>query len=92
MEQKDDLLADRVPRANQDGLTVRDLLNRFLTAKQDAVDRGEVAPRTFDDYHRTCKRIADVFGVHRPVADIRTEDFQPAGQAGGQLGTADPGE
>ena len=31
LDQKDDLLAGRTPRASGDGLTIRDLCNRFLT-------------------------------------------------------------
>jgi hypothetical protein len=45
LEQKDDLLAGRTPRAPGHALTVRDLLNAFLTAKKDHVDRGEITAR-----------------------------------------------
>ena len=34
LDQKDDLHAGRTPRTTGDGLSVRDLLNQFLTAKQ----------------------------------------------------------
>src|SRR5437764_1262225 len=50
-EQKDDLHAGRTPRVQGKGLTIRDLLNRFLTAKKQLVDSGEITPRTFADYH-----------------------------------------
>ena len=63
LEQRDDLHAGRVPRVPQDGLTVRDLLDRFLTAKKHLLDSGETAARTFSDYHGTCQRIKEAFGV-----------------------------
>jgi len=55
LAQKDDLLAGRPPRAsgNEEGLTVRDLLNRFLTAKEGQQQQGKITRRTFTDYHST---------------------------------------
>jgi hypothetical protein len=49
-EQKDALHAGRTPRAKTDGLTVRDLVNRFLTSKRHLLDTGEITARTFQDY------------------------------------------
>ena len=40
LDRRDDLHAGRTPRKLTEGLTVRDLLNRFLTAKQALVDTG----------------------------------------------------
>jgi hypothetical protein len=51
LDQKDDLLAGRTPRAGHDGLTVRDLVNRFLTAKMHQRDAGELSAPAFTDYH-----------------------------------------
>jgi hypothetical protein len=59
LDQKDDLHAGRTPRVPGEGLTVRELLNRFLTAKRQLVDTREITERTFMDYHATCKRIGD---------------------------------
>src|SRR5438128_6814116 len=42
LDQKDDLHAGRTPRLQGDGLTVRDLLNRFLTSKKHLVDSREI--------------------------------------------------
>jgi hypothetical protein len=50
-EQRDDLHAGRTPRVQSDGLTVRDLVNRFLTVKKQLLDAREIMPRTFQDYH-----------------------------------------
>jgi hypothetical protein len=77
LDQKDDLLAGRVPRASDAGrLTVRDMVNRFLTTKQNLVDSGELSSRSWTDYHATCERILKAFGMNRPVEDLVAEDFE----------------
>jgi integrase len=76
LDQKDDLHAGRTPRVQGDGLTVRDLLNRFLTSKRHLVDTREIAERTFADYFATCKRIGDAFGLSRLVIDLASDDFE----------------
>ena len=76
LAQRDDLHAGRVPRMTGDGLTVRDLLNRFLTSKRHQVDTTEISPRTFQDYHQTCRRIGNVFGFTRLVDDLAADDFE----------------
>lgn len=76
LDQKDDLHAGRTPRKSNEGLVVRDLLNRFLTAKQAMVDTGEIAARTFADYHTTCKTIGEAFGLARLVEDLASNDFE----------------
>ena len=40
LDEKDDLLAGRVPRTKREGLTIKHLLNHFLTAKQARVRFG----------------------------------------------------
>jgi integrase len=74
LDRKDDLLAGRAPRS-RDGLTMRDLANKFLTAKQHLLDTRELAQRTFKDYHATCERCITRFGLTRLVDDLRPEDF-----------------
>jgi len=76
LDQRDDLHAGRTPRVSVEGLTVRELLNRFLTSKAHLVDTGEIAQRTFLDYHATCKRIGDAFGLDRLVDDLASDDFE----------------
>jgi len=76
LDQKDDLLAGRTPRVHHDGLTVRDLCNAFLTAKQQLVDSRELSPRTFSDYFATCERLCSAFGKRRFVEDLAAEDFE----------------
>jgi integrase len=75
LEQKDDLLAGRVARRSGDLLTVRDAVNRFLSAKRHLVDTRELSERTFIDHHDVCGRIIKVLGLTRTVADLRPEDF-----------------
>ncbi len=76
LDERYDLHAGRTPRVKGDGLTVRDLLNRFLTAKKHLVDTSEIAPRTFTDYHITCQRIGGEFGLDRLVDDLAADDFE----------------
>ena len=76
LAERDYLLAGRTPPTNAEGLTVRYLVNRFLTAKKHKLERGELTDRTFRDYHSTCARVVDVFGRERLVVDLRTEDFE----------------
>ena len=76
LDQKDDLLAGRTPRATGEGLSVRDLCNRFLTAKRGKMEVGELTPVSFADYHSACKRIVQAFGPRRLVVDLDASDFE----------------
>jgi integrase len=69
------LLAGRTPRANREGLTVEDLCDHFLNSKRPLVTSGEIASRTFDEYHATCKRLLGAFTNTRLVDDLRPDDF-----------------
>ena len=75
LEQRDDLLAGRTPCPKADGLTLRDLCNRFLTAKKHFADTGEIAPRTYADYFATCKQVITALGKDRLLADLGGDDF-----------------
>ncbi|MEO2045396.1 MAG: hypothetical protein ABGX16_02350 [Pirellulales bacterium] len=61
-EQCDDLIAGRTPRNNRDGLTIRDLCNRFLTAKEIQQNAGDIVDRTFLAYRITCELVISSFG------------------------------
>jgi integrase len=76
LDQKDDLLAGRTPRGNREGLTIRELVNAFLTAKEQARDAGDIRPVTFADYLTTGKTVATAFGPDRLVDDLASDDFQ----------------
>ena len=74
-DDKDDLYAGRRPPSDRKGLTVRDLCNQFLSAKQSQVETGEIRERTFKEYYGVCERIIRVLGKTRLVEDLRPEDF-----------------
>jgi len=75
LAQKDDLLAGMTPTPALGKLTIRDLVNHFLTAKKRRVDTGELAGRSFFDYHATCERVIEVFGRTKPVDHLSPSDF-----------------
>ena len=74
--QRDDLYAGRTPRRSQDGLTLATLCNRFLNAKLQLRDNGEITVRTFADYRSTTDKLIAVFGKHRLVTDLASDDFE----------------
>ena len=76
LDQRDALHAGRLPRVPGGGLTVRDLVNRFLTSKKVFLDAGEIAPRTWKDYYASCERIIQAFGKTRLVDDLASDDFE----------------
>ncbi len=75
LDQKNDLLASRTPWSTSDGLTVAELVNRFLTHKKSLVESSELRPRTWEDYYTVCKRVVSVFGRNRLVSDLVADDF-----------------
>ena len=58
-----------------DGCTVRLMCNAFLTSKQAKLDSGELSPRSFNDYFRTCEILIGQLGRDRRVDDLRPDDF-----------------
>jgi len=77
LAQKDDLIAGRTPRdSTKDGCTVEELVNKFLASKEQLVESGELTQRSFDDYHRDCRKVVAVFGHHRLVEDLTPDDFE----------------
>ena len=83
--QADDLHAGRTPRVNSDGLTVAELCNRFLTAKQRQYEAGEIGARMYKpgpkpelatgEYKATTDRLITTFGKNRLVSDLAGDDF-----------------
>ena len=76
LDQRDDLLAGRTPRISGDKLTVKDLCERFVSAKRSLVDSGELALRTWGEYHAGCLRLIKALGADRLVADLASDDFE----------------
>ena len=74
--ERDDLHAGRTPRTRRDGLTVRELVNRFLTSKKTLMDSGELSPRTWSHYYGTFERLVDLIGKDRFVDDLAADDFE----------------
>jgi integrase len=75
LEQKDALHAGRVPKPDPDAITVKDLANQFLNAKQQAVDVGELSRLTWGDYKIACVELVAAFGKTRLLADVGPDDF-----------------
>src|SRR5262245_51715575 len=75
LAERDVLHAGRKPRAATEALTVKDLANRFLNAKQALVDSGELSPRTWAEYKAAADLLVTGFGKQRLVSDLRSEDF-----------------
>ena len=76
LDQKDDLLAGRTPRVSGGELTVKELCERFVSAKRDLVDSGELALRTWGEYHAGCLRLIRAPGADRLVCDLASDDFE----------------
>ena len=68
--------ACRKPRVSRDGLTVGELCNKFLAAKESQQDAGDIKSRTFADYYATADFVLESFGKTRLVDDVGAENFQ----------------
>jgi integrase len=75
LEQKDALHAGMTPRQDPAAVTVKDVASAFMRAKQEAVDAGELSPRTWADYHSIMQKMLAGLGKHRLVADLQPSDF-----------------
>src|SRR5262245_40203378 len=75
LAEKDSLHAGRTPRPDPAALTVKDLANAFLNAKQVMVDGGELSPRTWAVYKEAADAVVSAFGKTRLVADLAADDF-----------------
>lgn len=73
--EKDDLRAGRKPRSRRNGITLRELVNEFLTTKKQMVDSDELRPKTFYGYHQHCEHLIKFWGGERLVEDFRADDF-----------------
>lgn len=82
LDEKDDLLAGRIPRDRQarrhphDTPTLRDLVNQFLTTKQTLLDAGELSIHTWNGYDAVCNELITAFTRDRLLTDILPEDFE----------------
>jgi len=76
LDEKDDLLAGRTPRAKTGGLTVGEMCDRFLQSKDKQRAAGEITFMTRRDYQETTDRIVAQFGKNRLVSDLGSDDFE----------------
>jgi hypothetical protein len=81
LKQRDELLAVRKPRPKSDGLTLIELCNKFIHAKQQQAERGELAGVTLRDYKIQCQRLLDSIGKTHLVSDLRIDDFDKLRQS-----------
>jgi integrase len=56
-------------------VTVVDLVNSFLGAKEDRVNSGELTRGMWGEYYAMCDRVLESFGRSRIVAELRPDDF-----------------
>ncbi len=75
LAKKDALHEGRKPRETTEGLTVNQLVNKFMASKEALVESGELTPRTLADYQTVCEKVALAFGKGRLVSDIDPDDF-----------------
>ncbi|HEV2968397.1 MAG TPA: hypothetical protein VGY55_00320 [Pirellulales bacterium] len=75
LDQRDDLHAGRRPRSKAGGLTVGELVNRYLTVKRRLVDNGELSARHWADMRTIGAMLVQKFDRQRPVADLAADDF-----------------
>lgn len=73
--QKDALHSGRKPRPDSEAVTVEDVANSFLRAKQSLVDVGELSPRTWAGYKIAADELVAHMGKSRIVADLDPQDF-----------------
>ena len=74
-DERDDLYAGRTP-VREEGLTVRQLVNHFLTSKKRMLDSGELKQSTYQDYYTNCERVLKVFGRGTLVLSLTPLDFE----------------
>src|ERR1700709_866616 len=75
LEQKDALHAGRKARPDPGALTVKDVANAFLNAKQALVDAGELSSRSGGDYKGGGDLLITQVGKGRLVTDLDPTDF-----------------
>ena len=73
--QKDALHSGRTPRPDPTALTVKDVANDFLDAKEEAMNAGELSQRTWLDYNSIMELMLTGMGPRRSVTDLEPQDF-----------------
>jgi integrase len=73
--QRDALFADEEPPLPGGEVSVKELCDSFLEAKELLIGSGDLTQRSFDDYLRTCKRMAVELGRTRAAATLQPASF-----------------
>jgi integrase len=75
---KDDLYAGRDPKSQQrnGGVTVDEVVNRFLVSKKEKMERGELSPHSYRDYERIGKLLIDALGRSTLAKNLAADDFR----------------
>lgn len=64
--------AGQLPPERQDVPRVRDLLNAFLTDREQTLEAGDLVRKTFIDYMAVSTSMSDHFGRHTPIDEAFT--------------------
>lgn len=75
LDQKEALHAGRIPRPGPQTLTIKNVANAFLNAKREALEAGELSPRTWRDYRSIMDALVEGLGRHRSVTSLDPQDF-----------------
>ncbi|MFW6170077.1 MAG: hypothetical protein ACODAD_06280, partial [Planctomycetota bacterium] len=74
---RDALYAGQKPKPKpEDRLSIKQLVNRFLFAKEQDMRSGELTARSWRDYDKTCGRVVRVLGLGTAVEDLEPDDFR----------------
>jgi integrase len=75
MAEKGALHNGKTPRVDPDGITVKDVCNAYLNAKQAQLNGGEQSPCTWADIKTTTDLLVAEFGKRRVAGDLGPDDF-----------------
>lgn len=75
LAQKEALHVGRKPRLNLSAVTVKDIVNDFLNAKDALVEADELSVRTRADYQQVCDMVVAHLGKSRLAEDVGPDDF-----------------
>jgi integrase len=73
--EKEWLLAGKAVPVPMEGITVSQLIDKYLNSKRDAVARGDLEERTVNDYAKTCDVLKSHLGT-RVVPSLTPDDFR----------------
>jgi integrase len=63
------------PPVDVGDLTVQEVANKFLHAKRQRVESGELTARAWDEYRLACARMVEQFGRTRVASTLTPDDF-----------------